>query len=118
MPSLIDDRPDLIDPAPGSRWRHKQRGHVYEVITGCAALQCSAAPEFERMFDENTVGPFTAALNPSLCGSGRPLSLWTDVSSQQTKKSVHHAAAIQMPTPSLARGSHDPAYVRRSPPPC
>lgn len=34
------------------RYRHKKRGTVYEVLTEYASLQCSAAPEFEEMFDD------------------------------------------------------------------
>jgi len=36
-----------------ARWRHKKRGTTYEVITDSASLQCSAAPEFEKMFDDD-----------------------------------------------------------------
>ena len=36
------------------KWRHKKRGTVYEVITDSASLQCSAAEEFEIMFDDDT----------------------------------------------------------------
>jgi hypothetical protein len=36
------------------RWRHKKRGTIYEVITHDASLQCSAAPEFEQLFDDDT----------------------------------------------------------------
>jgi len=32
-------------------WRHKVRGHVYEVLTDSASIQCSAAPEFEAAFE-------------------------------------------------------------------
>jgi hypothetical protein len=32
------------------RWRHKTRGHVYEVLTHKACLQCSAAPDIEATF--------------------------------------------------------------------
>lgn len=35
------------------RWRYKKRGSVYEVLTNSASLQCSAAPEFEDMFEED-----------------------------------------------------------------
>ena len=35
------------------RYRHKKRGTVYEIISDCASLQCSAAPEFEEMFQED-----------------------------------------------------------------
>lgn len=35
------------------RWRHKKRGTVYEILTDNASLQCSAAPEFESMFDDD-----------------------------------------------------------------
>lgn len=37
----------------GQRWRHKKRGTVYVIVTARANLQCSAAPEFEQMFDDN-----------------------------------------------------------------
>jgi hypothetical protein len=33
-----------------TRWRHKKRGSVYEIIDQYAALQCSSAPEFEAAF--------------------------------------------------------------------
>ena len=36
-----------------SYWRHKKRGTVYEVLTDVASLQCSAAEEFERMFEDD-----------------------------------------------------------------
>jgi hypothetical protein len=35
-------------------WRHKKRGTVYEVLTDSASLQCSAAEEFERMFEDDS----------------------------------------------------------------
>ena len=35
------------------RWRHKKRGTIYEVLTNGASLQCSAAPEFEKLFEDN-----------------------------------------------------------------
>lgn len=51
MPTLIDDgKPDA---PPGSHWQHKKCGYLYEVITDCASLQCSAAPHFESMFDDD-----------------------------------------------------------------
>jgi hypothetical protein len=34
-------------------YRHKKRGSTYEEITHFASLQCSAAPEFEEMFDDD-----------------------------------------------------------------
>lgn len=34
-------------------WRHKKRGTEYEIITDCASLQCSAAPEFEATFEDD-----------------------------------------------------------------
>lgn len=37
----------------GERWRHKKRGTIYEIVTDTASLQCSAAPEFEAMFDDD-----------------------------------------------------------------
>lgn len=37
----------------GERWRHRKRGIVYEIIATSANLQCSAAPEFEAMFDDD-----------------------------------------------------------------
>lgn len=33
------------------KWRHKIRGHVYEVLTDNASIQCSAMPDFEAMFE-------------------------------------------------------------------
>ncbi len=36
-----------------SVWRHKKRGTHYEVLTDRASLQCSAAEEFERMFEDD-----------------------------------------------------------------
>jgi len=36
-----------------SKWRHKKRGTIYDVLTDSASLQCSAAPEFEEMFDDH-----------------------------------------------------------------
>ena len=33
------------------RYRHKKRGTVYEIITDEASLQCSAAEDFEKMFE-------------------------------------------------------------------
>lgn len=35
------------------RWRHKKRGHTYEVITDTASIQCSADPEFEAAFADD-----------------------------------------------------------------
>jgi hypothetical protein len=35
------------------RYRHKKSGGEYEIITDSASLQCSAAPEFEKLFDED-----------------------------------------------------------------
>jgi hypothetical protein len=35
------------------RYRHKKRGGEYEIITDSASLQCSAAPEFEKLFGED-----------------------------------------------------------------
>ena len=35
-------------------YRHKKRGTVYEIVTNNAFLQCSAAPEFEQMFGDDT----------------------------------------------------------------
>lgn len=37
----------------GSRWRHKKRGTTYEVVSDAASLPCSAAPEFESLFDDD-----------------------------------------------------------------
>jgi hypothetical protein len=37
-----------------TRWRHKKRGTIYEIITDRAFLQCSAAPEFEKTFDDDS----------------------------------------------------------------
>lgn len=34
-------------------YRHKKCGTVYEIITDTASLQCSAAPEFERTFEDD-----------------------------------------------------------------
>lgn len=34
-------------------WRHKKRGTKYQILTDSASLQCSAAPEFEKLFDED-----------------------------------------------------------------
>lgn len=34
-------------------WRHKKRGTTYEIVTDSAFLQCSAAPEFERAFEDD-----------------------------------------------------------------
>lgn len=35
-------------------WRHKKKGLVYEVIDDSASMQCSAAREFERMFEDDS----------------------------------------------------------------
>ena len=43
----------MIDPEPGSKWRHKARLSIYEVITVHCSMQCSAAPEFEKMFEDD-----------------------------------------------------------------
>lgn len=40
-------------PERGSHWRHKKRGTVYEIVDAYASLQCSAAPEFEQMFEDD-----------------------------------------------------------------
>ena len=37
----------------GQLWRHKKRGTLYEIITANAGLQCSAAPNFEEMFEDD-----------------------------------------------------------------
>lgn len=37
--------------SPGEHWRHKVRGHVYEILTDTASIQCSAAPDFEAQFE-------------------------------------------------------------------
>lgn len=37
-----------------TNWRHKRRGMIYEVVTEHCSLQCSAAREFERMFDDDS----------------------------------------------------------------
>ncbi len=37
-------------PAP-KLWRHKKRGTVYEILSDKASLQCSAASDFEEMFE-------------------------------------------------------------------
>lgn len=34
-------------------WRHKKRGTTYEVLSKAATLQCSAAPAFESMFEDD-----------------------------------------------------------------
>lgn len=34
-------------------YRHKVRGHVYEVLTEMASIQCSAAPDFESQFEDD-----------------------------------------------------------------
>ena len=34
-------------------WRHKVRGSVYEILIDDASLQCSAAPAFEEMFEDD-----------------------------------------------------------------
>jgi hypothetical protein len=34
-------------------YRHKKRGTTYEIVTFHASMQCSAAPEFEQMFDDD-----------------------------------------------------------------
>ena len=33
------------------KYRHKKRGHVYEILTDCAMLQCNSAPAFEEQFE-------------------------------------------------------------------
>lgn len=35
-------------------WKHKKRGGIYEVLFDNASLQCSAAPAFERTFEDDT----------------------------------------------------------------
>lgn len=35
-------------------YRHKKRGTIYEVLTDAASLQCSAAPEFENAFQDDS----------------------------------------------------------------
>ena len=35
-------------------WRHKKRGTTYEIIDDSASLQCAAAEEFERMFEDDS----------------------------------------------------------------
>lgn len=37
----------------GQIWRHKKTGGTYQVINANAMLQCSAAPEFESMFEDD-----------------------------------------------------------------
>ena len=37
-----------------SKWRHKKRGTVYEVVTDSALLQCSNAPPVEKLFEGDT----------------------------------------------------------------
>jgi hypothetical protein len=34
------------------KWRHKQRGTMYEIVTFNASLQCSTAQEFEDRFKD------------------------------------------------------------------
>lgn len=34
-------------------YRHKKRGTVYEIISSTVSMQCSAAPEFERQFEDD-----------------------------------------------------------------
>lgn len=36
-----------------TRWRHKKRGTVYEIITTMASFQCAAAPEIEANFEDD-----------------------------------------------------------------
>jgi hypothetical protein len=36
------------------RWRHKKRGTIYEIVTDGAMLQCSAAPDVEKAFENDT----------------------------------------------------------------
>lgn len=36
------------------KWRHKKRGTVYEIITADASMQCSAAPTFEELFEDDS----------------------------------------------------------------
>lgn len=37
-----------------TRWRHKKRGTVYEIVTSLASLQCSCAPGVEADFEDDT----------------------------------------------------------------
>lgn len=41
-------------PKVGSKWRHKGRGLVYEVLFNSAMLQCSGWPEIEDVFDDTS----------------------------------------------------------------
>jgi hypothetical protein len=45
---LVEREPENL---VGTKWRHKRRGMVYEVLFDRAFIQCSAAPEVEERFD-------------------------------------------------------------------
>lgn len=36
----------------GQHWRHKKTGGLYEIVHERADIQCSTAPEFEAMFED------------------------------------------------------------------
>jgi hypothetical protein len=36
-----------------SRWRHKNRGTVYEIITTTALMQCATRADIEQMFEKD-----------------------------------------------------------------
>jgi hypothetical protein len=42
--------PERVEMKIGQIWRHKVRGVEYEIVSDCASIQCSAAPEFEDQF--------------------------------------------------------------------
>jgi hypothetical protein len=37
-----------------TRWRHKKRRSVYEIITDSASLQCATFPDVERSFADES----------------------------------------------------------------
>lgn len=45
--------PFQADAVSERRYRHKKRGTEYRILTDSASLQCAAAPEFEKLFDED-----------------------------------------------------------------
>lgn len=45
--------PFQADAVSKRRYRHKRRGGKYQILTDSASLQCSTAPEFEKLFDED-----------------------------------------------------------------
>ena len=44
---------DTMFPAIGDYWRHKVRGHVYEIITATASLQMACDPAIEAQYEDD-----------------------------------------------------------------